>query len=201
MKKIFLVRHGEVKNPQGIIYGRLPHFGLSKRGEKQVAETAKYLQEVLVVGEKIIFSSPLLRARQSAKILAKFISSAKIILEEQLTEGDLGWEGKPKIELIKSGVWQLYLDEPEKITTGEGFKGVQQRVVAWLKKKITEKTPSQWIVVSHQDVLRLLTLWLEKRPLNDLNKIPCSTASVTTIVINRKLELVRPIVYWEPDEV
>ena len=41
---LYLVRHGEVHNPAGIIYGRLPGFGLSERGRRQIARAAEALQ-------------------------------------------------------------------------------------------------------------------------------------------------------------
>ena len=43
VEKIHLVRHGEVENPKGIIYGRLPGFHLSERGQRQAAAAAQHL--------------------------------------------------------------------------------------------------------------------------------------------------------------
>ncbi len=41
---IFLIRHGEVDNPEDIIYGRLPNYRLSEKGEIQVKKTAEFLR-------------------------------------------------------------------------------------------------------------------------------------------------------------
>ena len=38
---IHLVRHGEVHNPGGVLYGRLPHFHLSEKGKKMAVAAAK----------------------------------------------------------------------------------------------------------------------------------------------------------------
>ena len=40
---LYLIRHGEVHNPEGIIYGRLPGFGLSVRGRQQLTHAAEVL--------------------------------------------------------------------------------------------------------------------------------------------------------------
>ena len=58
MGVVHLVRHGEVENPRGVIYGRLPGFGLSARGRAQVEETAAYLAEQLD-DPPLVVSSPL----------------------------------------------------------------------------------------------------------------------------------------------
>jgi len=201
MKTVFLVRHGEVKNPDNIIYGRLPNFGLNNLGRQEAEQAAEYLKKVIHGDLKSIFASPLLRARQTAKIISRFFPSVEILVQEKLIEGDLGWEGKKKADLIKQGIWQTYLDQPSKITTGEGFLGIQKRIASWLKQMIKDVKDSQFVVVTHQDVIRSLTLYLEKRPLDDLNKIPCNTGSVTTVKLDEGLKLLEPVLYWEPNNV
>ncbi len=194
--KIYLVRHGEVENPQEIIYGRLPNFGLNQFGENQVKKVGGYLKSVNAKPE-IIFTSPLLRALQTAKIITDFFPAIKIKKVNLLTEGDLGWQGKKKTDLIKTGIWQIYLDQPSAIKTGEGFEGLQQRAVKWLKQFLKKNTYEEVLVVSHQDIIRSLTLFLEKRFLDDLNKIPAETGSVTTVKIDKSGNLLSPIIYWE----
>jgi len=68
-----LVRHGEYINPDNIVPWRLPHFLLSEDGIKNI---------------EIIYSSPIFRAKQSAKIIAdklnkKLIKIEKIIFQKQ----------------------------------------------------------------------------------------------------------------------
>src|SRR5437879_13615625 len=60
---VHLVRHGEVHNPQGVLYGRLPGYHLSTRGEQQAIIVAEFLAERDIVH---VAHSPLQRARQTA---------------------------------------------------------------------------------------------------------------------------------------
>ncbi len=61
---LHFVRHGEVHNPDRILYGRLENFGLSDRGHEMAERVANTLQVRPIV--KII-SSPLQRAVESAE--------------------------------------------------------------------------------------------------------------------------------------
>ncbi len=65
---IFFIRHGQVYNPKNIIYGRLPRFSLSSEGKKKIEEVADELKNKSI---KYLYTSPMLRARQSAQILGK----------------------------------------------------------------------------------------------------------------------------------
>ena len=64
---VHLLRHGEVHNPERILYGRLPGFGLSDLGVRQAEQVAAYLRDHDVVH---VVSSPLLRAQQTAAPIA-----------------------------------------------------------------------------------------------------------------------------------
>jgi len=65
---ISFVRHGEVYNPDNIFYGRLSGFRLSDNGNYQAVQAAETLNGSQLAA---IFSSPLLRARQTAGELVK----------------------------------------------------------------------------------------------------------------------------------
>ena len=62
---IHVMRHGEVDNPNGVLYGRLPGFGLTELGHQMAARAADYLQESGADIARVI-SSPLLRAQLTA---------------------------------------------------------------------------------------------------------------------------------------
>jgi len=63
--KVYFIRHGEVNNPEELIYGRLPGFGLTEKGEKQANKAGKYLKS-LGVAPQVIITSPLLRTKTTA---------------------------------------------------------------------------------------------------------------------------------------
>ncbi|MDP7364835.1 MAG: histidine phosphatase family protein, partial [Candidatus Latescibacteria bacterium] len=77
---IYLVRHGEVHNPEQIIYGRLPGFGLSTKGREQVEAAATALEKLKPFD--VLYSSPLQRAQESAALLTARLQMP--ILEDEL---------------------------------------------------------------------------------------------------------------------
>lgn len=193
--KIYLIRHGDVFNPKGLIYGRLPGFKLSETGIKEAKEAGKYLDS-LGAKPEIIITSPLLRTVQTAKIIQTFFPDVEIVKEKKIIEGDIGWQGIVKKDLIRKKIWDQYLSAPSSITTGERFSGVQNRVSVWVKE-FAKKPYEQAIVVSHQDLIRSLILFLQERPLNDLNKFPTATGSVTVINLDKSAVLQKDIEYWQ----
>jgi broad specificity phosphatase PhoE len=158
----------------------------------------RYLRKIRAKPQ-VMFTSPLERTLQTAEIIQSFFPGLKIEADNLLIEGDLDWQGKRKIDLIKTGIWQIYLDKPSLIETGEGFLGLQKRAIKWFKKFLEKTTYKEAVVISHQDIIRSLTLFLEKRSLDDLNKVPAAMASVTIIEVDQKGKLLSPIIYWESD--
>ena len=198
MKRIFLIRHGDPENPKKIVYGRLPGFPLSEKGRKEAREAGKYLKEAGARPEAI-YSSPLERTRKTAKIVGSFFPKAKIELEEGVVEHGLGrWVGKKLSRLAKTPSWEVYLTRPEDLDVGEEtLKEVQERAVASLKK-IVAGVKKEAVVISHEHVIKMLLLYLEKKPINDLHKIVIPTGSVTTVTIDGNLSLLKEE-FWRPN--
>ena len=65
---VLVVRHTDVHNPNNLFYGRLPRFRLSALGQEQAERTAAYLAGTPITA---IYSSPQLRARQTARVIAR----------------------------------------------------------------------------------------------------------------------------------
>src|SRR6201995_5017442 len=86
---VHLLRHGEVENPRGVIYGRIPGFGLSEDGRMMAKAAADFLAERDVVA---IFTSPLERARETAEPLSERFSLEPIV-DERLIEPWNHFEG------------------------------------------------------------------------------------------------------------
>ena len=72
---ISLLRHGLVENPEAVYYGRLPHFGLAARGRAQAIAAGRYLADANI---SAIYHSPLLRAEQTAGLVAALVVSAAL---------------------------------------------------------------------------------------------------------------------------
>lgn len=82
MTTIYFVRHGEYKNLDNIVPWRLPHFPLSNKGKEDINEDANYFKDKNI---EVIYSSPVLRAKQSGKILGKRLNK-KVIISSLVSE-------------------------------------------------------------------------------------------------------------------
>lgn len=101
---VHLVRHGEVHNPQHIMYGRLPGFRLSERGQEQARAAASWLQ-----GRPLdaLYSSPMQRARETVAILAEAGAALPLQVDGRLNEVYTPWQGRPLLELLRRD-WDMY---------------------------------------------------------------------------------------------
>ena len=68
--RLHLVRHCDVRNPEGVLYGHLPDFPLSEKGVRQAHALGRYFASS---NGRQIYSSPLERARQTAEIIASYL--------------------------------------------------------------------------------------------------------------------------------
>ena len=83
---VHLVRHGEVENPAGLLYGRLPDYHLSDLGREMAARVAEHLR-----GRDVVYlvSSPLERAQETAAPLAETLG-LPVVIDERVIEAYLG---------------------------------------------------------------------------------------------------------------
>jgi broad specificity phosphatase PhoE len=137
---LFVVRHGETKaNEDDIDAGSLD-YPLTKKGVKEASFIAKALSELKV---SAVYSSPVFRAVETAKILAA-PHKLKVRTLEDLTEAKL----KPKF-VGKKGRHHI-LTSPEAFSeTNEELMARIARAVETIKKEATGNV----VVVSHGDVI------------------------------------------------
>lgn len=93
---LYIVRHADVHNPQDVLYGRLPRYRLSELGRRQAEVTAQVLAEEPL---SAIYTSPQLRARQTAAVIAKAHPDVPVRITRLLMEVLTGWQGRPHSEL------------------------------------------------------------------------------------------------------
>ena len=152
MSKLFL-RHGKVENKKDIFYGDLAGYELSKKGHKQAESAAKYIFNNFDI--KYIYSSPLLRARQTAEHLSKLLK-ININYTNNLIEwsGTNIWKGKTFNEFSHTEEYKQYLDNPVKLKSNEeSYFDVYKRV-----ENIYQGTNNS-VFVSHQDTIRSFTYY------------------------------------------
>jgi broad specificity phosphatase PhoE len=179
---INLVRHGEVDNPTGVLYGRLPGFRLSAAGESMAKTAAAALSGRDV---RAVVSSPLERAVQTAQpIAAQF--GLEIRTDERLIESENHFEGKTfgvgDGALSHPGNWR-YLYNPFRPSWGEPYAVVAARVLAACADIRAEVTGGEAVLVSHQ-----MPIWIARRAVEGRrlwhrpDRRECALASITSFV-------------------
>jgi broad specificity phosphatase PhoE len=178
---IHLVRHGEVHNPDHVLYGRLPGFGLSALG-KRMAKAAADSK----VGHPIsrLYASPLQRTQESA---APWVSDfgLPIITDERLIEPWNDFEGTPGFgarALRDPHLWPK-LRNPFKPSWGEPYTQIVARMMAAIEDAWNATDSGEVALVSHQ-----LPIWMVHRHLSgerlfhDPRRRRCALSSITTLV-------------------
>ena len=178
---VHVIRHGEVENPENILYGRQPGWRLSKRGQ-EMAEVIGDWSKSLDLGA--LHVSPLQRAQETAAPISR-AHSIPITTDEKLIEAANIFEGK-KFEL-GSGVlrhpaaWK-HLYNPWKPSWGEPYEEQISRMLAAIFDAKKAANGKDAIVVSHQLPIWILRSAIEgRRLLHDPRKRECTLASVTSV--------------------
>lgn len=181
---VHLLRHGEVHNPSGLLYGRLPDYHLSVLGEQMAATVAESL-----AGRDIghLVSSPLDRAQETARPLADRFGLA-VATDERLIEADNRFEGRRfgvgDGALRDPRSWWL-LRNPFRPSWGEPYAEIAARMAAALHATREAAAGGEAVCVSHQLPIWTLRLHLEGRRLwHDPRRRQCALASLTSFHFN-----------------
>jgi broad specificity phosphatase PhoE len=180
-QSVHVIRHGEVENPEKILYGRQPGWRLSQRGQ-EMAEVIGQWSKPLDLGA--LHVSPLQRAQETAAPISR-VHGIQITTDEKLIEAANIFEGK-KFEL-GSGVlrhpaaWK-HLYNPWKPSWGEPYEEQISRMLAAIFDAKKAAGTKDAIVVSHQLPIWILRSAIEgRRLLHDPRKRECTLASVTSV--------------------
>ncbi len=155
---ILVVRHAEVHNPERLFYGRLPNFRLSEAGERQAERVAAFLASRPIAA---IYSSPLLRARQTAAAIARHHPDAARRVTPLLYEIGSSWQGTPVAQFTPGFTTYDHRREPG----DESLEDVRDRMVEFVER-VRARHPGETVVgVSHGDPITILRVVLGGRPL------------------------------------
>jgi len=178
---VHVLRHGEVENPNKILYGRQPGWYLSSRGQEMAATLGEWSKSIDLGALHV---SPLQRAQETAAPIAAAHKIA-ITTDERLIEAANIFEGK-SFEL-GSGVlkhpssWR-HLYNPWKPSWGEPYVEQINRMLAAVFAAKDAANGKDAICVSHQLPIWILRSAIEnRRLLHDPRKRECTLASVTSI--------------------
>lgn len=202
-RRIHLVRHGEVENPKGIHYGRIPGFSLSSSGREQARAAGKYLRDHTT--DARIVSSPLERAQETAALIAEELDERlahDIETDVRLTEAGSWRQGLPRAFEARPYLARA-LDlagRPKHESPPEIARRMQTAVSDVLEAMESQR---EAVVVSHQTPIRLLCVAVEHAGKITPRFFPwlyfrtrCHPGSVTTLVFEGAS--FRDLEYWEP---
>jgi broad specificity phosphatase PhoE len=193
---VHLLRHGEVHNPTGILYGRRAGFVLSELGHtmaQRVADTIGHRDITQV------WSSPLERARQTAQPLADRLG-LEVVTEERVIESTNKFEGMNFAAgagaLRNPATWR-HLWNPLRPSWGEPYKQMVARMVAAVNDARRAAEGHEAVVVSHQLPIWTTRLYAEGRSfLHDPRQRQCTLCSLTSFTFDG--ERLVEIAYSEP---
>jgi len=178
---VHLLRHGEVANPRGVLYGRLPGFGLSGDGLKMAYDAAEALRGRDVTA---VVASPLQRAQETAGPIAE-VFSLPIHTDDRLIESENVFEGKTfgvgDGALKHPANWR-HLTNPFSPSWGEAYDAVARRMLAAATSARDLALGHEAVCVSHQLPIWTVRRFVEGRRLwHRPDRRQCGLASLTSI--------------------
>jgi probable phosphoglycerate mutase len=178
--RIILARHGETEwNRLGIFQGR-SDIPLNQQGRAEARSLAQALRKEPICA---IYSSPLVRARETAQIIQQFHPSLTLAEEPGFMEMDLG-----DFDGMKASDWaqkfpefrEIWQDKPAslKMPGGESLQDVQNRAVDTINRIAKRHLPKETLLVcSHNFVIISLRCFAMKISLDDFRKVKQDTGS------------------------
>jgi len=193
---VHLLRHGEVFNPEKVLYGRLPGYYLSDLGQEMAVRAAEALADHDV---SLVVSSPMERAQQTSAPVAER-HGLPVAIDERLIEADNVFEGQRVSVgdgvLRQPRTWR-HLYNPFKPSWGEPYDVVADRMTRAIAAARDEARGHEAVLVSHQLPIWIARLAAEGRRLwHDPRQRQCTLASLTSLEF-RDRDLVA-ITYTEP---
>ena len=209
---IHFVRHGEVHNPDHILYERLPGFHLSDRGRRMAEATARYLAASPQTNTAAaIYSSPLDRTRETAQAILTALNETRmarneepleLVTDQRIIEAGNNFRGTRighgEGALWRNGNWKL-VTNLWKPSWGESYRQIAARVSAFAQEKVGEHAGQQIIVVSHESPIWSYRHLLETgHPEHNMLLRHTALASVTSITYDSQTGNVMSITYVDP---
>ncbi len=177
---VHVLRHGEVHNPDKILYGRLPGFKLSELGGQMAKAAAQSLAERDVT---YVVASPLERAQETAEpIAAQF--GLPVAVDERLIESANWFEGKrvsPGDGSFSDPRNWWVLRDPLTPSWGEAYRAIAERMFAAVHAARVAAEGHEAVCISHQLPIWTLRRYVERKRLwHDPRKRQCGLASLTS---------------------
>ncbi|WP_030015193.1 histidine phosphatase family protein [Curtobacterium sp. S6] len=187
---VHLMRHGEVHNPDRIVYGRLPEFHLSAAGHQMAELAAREFERRAARGARFVYlaASPLTRTQETAAPISQALN-LPVTLDERVIEAGNYFEGLhvSRDELVRHPRHWRFMTNPLRPSWGEPYREQVRRMAAAIKDAAVEAVArggdgAQAIIVSHQLPIWMARSSVEGRMLpHDPRTRQCNLASVTSL--------------------
>jgi broad specificity phosphatase PhoE len=176
---IRLVRHGEVHNPHGVLYGRIEGFALSELGHRMALAAAQSLDGHPVTR---LVASPLQRTRESAAPWSPLFG-VRVETDDRLIEPPNVFEGYNIRRELRRRPWKIgYLVNPSRPSWGEPFTSIAARMMAAITDIHETTDGGEAVIVSHQLPIWMVARTVQHKPLaTDPRRRRCALSSITTL--------------------
>ena len=177
---VHVMRHGEVHNPEGILYGRLPDYHLSDRGRAQAEAVANWL-----AGRDIVYvvASPLERAQETATPIAAH-HGLVVDVDDELIESHNVFQGEkvsPGDGALRDPRNWWHLRNPKLPSWGEPYHEIAARMKAAVGRARGKAAGHEAVCVSHQLPVETLRRAMNDQPLHHFpTRRLCNLASLTS---------------------
>jgi broad specificity phosphatase PhoE len=172
--RVHLVRHCDVRNPGGVLYGHLPNFPLSDKGVRQAHSLGSHLA---ATGARQIYTSPLERAVETAEIISSHIPGSTVTLTEDLVEARFGryLQGiRPSHVPWRRPLWMIHMVWPGVLPNDERVDEMAARVERPIRRLLADHPGEGGICVSHGDPIQAFWVRSEGRPAWALHRLQCA---------------------------
>ena len=163
--RLYLVRHCDVANPHGVLYGYLPGFGLSAKGLSQAESLGQRLGGQPV---RVIRTSPLERARQTTSIIARHLDNPEVVVDDDLVEARFGLylQGIRYAEVPwRRPLWWVHMVYPGLLRRDERVGAMAGRVERSLERLLESVGDGTGVCVSHGDPIQAFWItYLHRHP-------------------------------------
>jgi probable phosphoglycerate mutase len=150
MTTVYFVRHGEYQGQDKFVAFRAKGFPLNSRGKNQIMKATKDFSKVAAV-----YSSPMTRCLESAKIIGKKFN-LKVIVDERLNEVRSPFNGIERDKFSEIKGKNSFYDLPAQITEGETWEEIEERMKDFLKEILRVYKNKTVVAVSHADPITIL---------------------------------------------
>jgi broad specificity phosphatase PhoE len=166
--RFYLIRHADVENPLGLLYGHLEGFPLSALGRAQATAIGERLRSA---GVTRIVHSPLARAAETARLIAEQLPAQPIDESDpELREAEFSryLQGVPYWQIpVRRPLWFVHKVRRGILPGDESIETMGQRVLG-VVRRLARQHPGETIaVVSHADPLNAAWILLDGRPQNE----------------------------------